>query len=552
MDGNYTNATASLTDVDDDATGNDNMAFPIGSNEQWIFRMNLQVGTNTTADAHWAITAPASATCDMMASETETASSVSNVACGTDSGNLPSAGTDQQFVYGSVLNSSTAGSVQLQYRQDVASGTTTIFSGSFLTATRVDGADLAEIYFTNDSTIDPGTVVIADPALNAGVQKSRKSYEKTLVGVISTKPGLIIGKTEVGTGYPINLALSGRVPVKVTSENGPIRPGDPLTSASTPGFAMRATKAGAIIGQALTGFDGEGQGMVEIFIKGGYGYGSSVADLIGEDNANSSEAGKLVLEALMTGSEQLIEQQDLSEIFADRVVAGLEIITPKVTTDKVALNSIEAATAENIQINSDVVVNGTLVADKIRANQIEGLEVLANQVRSSQFVVGSEDNNDGEGTVAGQSVDLNGFSVQSANVALDLSVGGLLTASGGLTVNGLAQFNGESIFDQLVTFEGKSLFNGDAEFAGRATFNSDSGGFAVIRAGQNQVRVAFERPYSQVPVVTVNIKNGQFVQYAYKDLTEQGFTIVLKDPATSDIEFAWTALSVNGAKTSLD
>jgi hypothetical protein len=47
----------------------------------------------------------------------------------------------------------------------------------------------------------------------------------------------------------------GRVPVKATTENGPIRPGDLLTSASKPGYAMRCASPklceGALLGKAL-------------------------------------------------------------------------------------------------------------------------------------------------------------------------------------------------------------------------------------------------------------------------------------------------------------
>ena len=59
----------------------------------------------------------------------------------------------------------------------------------------------------------------------------------------------------------------------------------------------------------------------------------------------------------------------------------------------------------------------------------------------------------------------------------------------------------------------------------------------------------FDKPYEQPPVVTVSIKSGQFVQYAYKDLTPQGFTIVTSVPATDQIEFSWIALTANGIKT---
>ena len=52
------------------------------------------------------------------------------------------------------------------------------------------------------------------------------------------------------------LALLGRVPVKATTENGPIRIGDLLTvSSSKAGYAMRCLVAkeceGVIIGKAL-------------------------------------------------------------------------------------------------------------------------------------------------------------------------------------------------------------------------------------------------------------------------------------------------------------
>jgi hypothetical protein len=49
------------------------------------------------------------------------------------------------------------------------------------------------------------------------------------------------------------LALVGIVPVKVTDEGGPIRPGDLLVSSSIPVYAMRWDGVGspALIGKAL-------------------------------------------------------------------------------------------------------------------------------------------------------------------------------------------------------------------------------------------------------------------------------------------------------------
>jgi len=63
------------------------------------------------------------------------------------------------------------------------------------------------------------------------------------------------------------LALMGRVPVKATTENGPIRPGDLLTVSSETGYAARCAgaKECVIIGKALEGLK-EGEGMILVLV----------------------------------------------------------------------------------------------------------------------------------------------------------------------------------------------------------------------------------------------------------------------------------------------
>ena len=65
----------------------------------------------------------------------------------------------------------------------------------------------------------------------------------------------------------VPVALSGRVPCRVSGENGPIRRGDLLTPASRPGHAMRAGDAppGTLIGKALADFDGDA-GTIDVFV----------------------------------------------------------------------------------------------------------------------------------------------------------------------------------------------------------------------------------------------------------------------------------------------
>jgi hypothetical protein len=109
------------------------------------------------------------------------------------------------------------------------------------------GFDVAEYYHDGSGT-EPGDVVIADKSTAEGVVKSDQPYQTSVLGVISTDPHLVMGLDLVidrETGESIEgvsatrLALTGRVPVKVTEENGPVEPGDLLTTSSTPGHAMK-------------------------------------------------------------------------------------------------------------------------------------------------------------------------------------------------------------------------------------------------------------------------------------------------------------------------
>jgi hypothetical protein len=117
-------------------------------------------------------------------------------------------------------------------------------------------SDVAETYFSSQS-LEPGDVI----ALVDGLTIARATTDTAtrILGVVSTAPGILLGSDDAApeanqTAYPI--ALSGRVPVRLSTENGPIRAGDALMLSSLPGVAMKATGTGMIIGTALDDFDG--------------------------------------------------------------------------------------------------------------------------------------------------------------------------------------------------------------------------------------------------------------------------------------------------------
>ncbi|MEJ2208327.1 MAG: hypothetical protein P8129_04740 [Anaerolineae bacterium] len=122
-------------------------------------------------------------------------------------------------------------------------------------------ADFAEM-LPAQRGLEAGDVLVIGP--DGRLARSSRAYQPTVVGVYSTRPGYLgSGEHQGQEGYA-PLAVVGVVPVKVSTENGPIRPGDLLVASATPGQAMVAgpnPPQGTVIGKALAGLD-EGSGVI--------------------------------------------------------------------------------------------------------------------------------------------------------------------------------------------------------------------------------------------------------------------------------------------------
>lgn len=136
-------------------------------------------------------------------------------------------------------------------------------------------ADFAEMLPASGlaSDYEPGDVLVIGP--DGKLAKAARPYASNLAGVYSAAPGFVGDmriqehglqnldelSTEAAEKTWLAVALLGVVPVKVSDENGPIHPGDLLTTSETIGHAMRAepvringieiVPTGAILGKAL-------------------------------------------------------------------------------------------------------------------------------------------------------------------------------------------------------------------------------------------------------------------------------------------------------------
>lgn len=137
------------------------------------------------------------------------------------------------------------------------------------------GSDLSEQFdIHSPEALMPGTLVCIDPEHPGQLIASDEAYDRTVAGVVSgaggVKPGMLMGQAGTVADGRHPVALSGRVYCRADASNGPIRPGDLLTTSNQRGHAMKVTdhdKAhGAIIGKAMSSLE-SGEGLVLVLVS---------------------------------------------------------------------------------------------------------------------------------------------------------------------------------------------------------------------------------------------------------------------------------------------
>ncbi len=178
-------------------------------------------------------------------------------------------GSGVQQYYGT-FTASTAGTVSIQFGLNTANATTSVIqAGSYMLAYRLPGADLAEIYYDKSAQSAPGNIIELTGEGASQIALSTLANREKAFGVVSTSPGQVLGAAD-GKGKPTEVALAGRVPVKVTTKNGIIKAGDQITVSDTPGVGQLATTSGRVIGKALTGTVGNENQDIIVFVEPGY------------------------------------------------------------------------------------------------------------------------------------------------------------------------------------------------------------------------------------------------------------------------------------------
>ncbi|CAN5306326.1 hypothetical protein BH10PAT1_BH10PAT1_2890 [soil metagenome] len=376
-------------------------------------------------------------------------------------------------------------------------------------------------YLQQSTTSEPGDLMVFSNNSYRTVDKSSIPYDQNVLGVV----------TQYGTGYAdgcvddpscgqsydphyANVGMLGQVYTKVSTENGNIAPGDPITTSSIPGVAMKATKAGRIVGHALDAFNGSASGK-DLFDLPTYPV----------HQVNGKNVGKIII--LLQASwydpsapapdntdNILVNNQDGNGKYALTDSNGNGINSEVIVAQDAAI--------ANLKVGGLTV--DTLTATKINASQINGLDTIVNLAVTNQL-----------------------------NQILNFSNNALTIASS-MKVLGSTEFDADTLFGGTTTFNVTPIFN------------NDTAGFAVIKQDADAVEISFDQEYASIPVVSAspvwNVDKqtldgfkqlGFYVlpkqDFIVANVTTKGFTILLDTKAVTDLNFSWVALAVKDAKT---
>ena len=170
-------------------------------------------------------------------------------------------------------------------------------------------ADYAEMYAV-DTGVTYGDIVAAGSVQVttmqgdsvAKLEKSQEAYQSNVIGVVvdnyedPTSVGYNINEAD----HPMPVALSGRVLVNVTDENGSIQVGDPITTSSTAGYGMKSTQVGMIIGHALSALP-SGTGQIMVFVNTSWYAGN----VLQSDGSSTLATSTVVVAPMETASASL-------------------------------------------------------------------------------------------------------------------------------------------------------------------------------------------------------------------------------------------------------
>ncbi|MDQ5957274.1 MAG: hypothetical protein QG614_249 [Patescibacteria group bacterium] len=190
-------------------------------------------------------------------------------------------------------------------------------------------ADLAENFPADEQDISPGHIVQFSDILHSWSPTGKSddaSFEmngvvkavvaKSAIGVIATNPGIVLGSNTEG----VPVAFSGRVPVKVSAENGPVQKGDRITlSYREAGVGAKLMNAGQSVGIALS--SDTGSGVVLMLVKNEYVYDPTLVLEGNESSVTNTSLSK-------TQNKMCIDEVCVDKTLLQKIISFFNSVSP--------------------------------------------------------------------------------------------------------------------------------------------------------------------------------------------------------------------------------
>jgi hypothetical protein len=156
-----------------------------------------------------------------------------------------------------------------------------LFAGSVFSQTKDTSLGVA-VYIPISDKVNNGDLISFTPQ---GYKLSRVGFDPNLFGVVSLNPGAYMRDRDAKSETPV--ITSGKVLVRVSTKEGPIRRNDYVTTSTTPGVAQKASGEGMVLGTALedyTNSNSNSVGTILVIVDPKYAVSGSGSDPGGSTN----------------------------------------------------------------------------------------------------------------------------------------------------------------------------------------------------------------------------------------------------------------------------
>jgi len=422
------------------------------------------------------------------------------------------------------------------------------------------GADYAEYFYSWDTSLQPGEVVCIDIERENAIERCKRAADGNIMGIVSHNPSVIGNHTEEREQDPHYhvIGMLGQVRAKSLDQNGDIRVGDSLTSASSTGFLMKAKPGDPTVGVALQALDGQ-VGAINVLIS--RRNKSLTVEAIETQITERIAAMEIEdeVQLMISASLENLELNDDIIAVVDEQLAALDLDQSVVTLVDQRIADInigglidEALAAEELDIVATIDSEKEIIIDTL---DIPG---LIDQAVSSSYVMQQSEIDEVSGVAGSHELAIAELSLTDEMTSTTVSElenrVDILEALQGQVGD---QLQGGVVSTTLVadvlTVETRLVVMGDLRVEQHSIFNEDTIGQAKILPGDTFVRVQFAKEYSYQPVVTLTLRGENALTATYKytvvDERTDGFTIKISEAqGEEDVEFNWHAFAVNAGK----